>query len=33
VLRDTDNQVRDAVLNLIARYLVPSSPLYEPDIG
>ena len=32
-LRDTDNQLRDAVVNLIARYLVPSSPLYEPDIG
>ena len=32
-LRDTNNQVRDAVPNLIARYLVPSSPLYEPDIG
>jgi hypothetical protein len=28
-----DNQVRGAVLNLGERYLVPNSPLDEPDIG
>jgi hypothetical protein len=32
VLRDTNNQLCDAVLNLIERYRVPSSRLYEPDI-
>jgi hypothetical protein len=29
VLRETNNLVRDAVLNLMERYLVESSPLYE----
>lgn len=32
VVQDTREQVREEMLALFARYLVPSSPEYEPDL-